>query len=135
WMKQYGQEPNPAPEQLRGALFHGLRIGPLGLLRDMQDLLTLANSVRTNWTIVHQAAIQLKDKALEESASSLGDQTNRQIDWLCTRVKTISPEAVTVPSDVPAELKASMPKKPTVSAVPEPLWGPLVAGILTLVVG
>ena len=92
---QRGQEHQAlAPEQLRASLFQGSRAGGLGLLHDLQDLSLLANSVRTQYTILHQGALELRDSGLETTVNTLGDQTNRQIDWLCGRIKQHAPQVL-----------------------------------------
>src|SRR5829696_2739432 len=55
FVQKYGMDENLQLEQLRGSLFQGARIGALGLLHDLQDLNTMANALRTNYTILHQA--------------------------------------------------------------------------------
>jgi hypothetical protein len=134
-VKRYGAENRPDPLRLRGSLFHGSRAGTFGQLRDLQDLSLLANAVRTNYTILIQAAISLKDQELEKRCEDLGDQTNRQIEWLCTRIKNLAPQAVTVPPNLPSEGKASVPKKQNVAAIPDQVWAPLIGALLTLIVG
>jgi len=133
---QYGQEQQAlAPEQLRASLFQGSRAGGLGLLHDLQDLSLLANSVRTQYTILHQGAIELRDSQLETTVSTLGDQTNRQIDWLCGRIKQHAPQVLTVPPNLASEAKASLPKKLNAAAIPDQLWAPVMAAGLILFVG
>lgn len=135
FLKRYGEEPTQAPEMLRGVLFGGARIGGLGKLRDLQDLGVLANTVRTNYTILMEGAAAVKDGELKELCERLGQETNRQIDWTCTQIKTAAPQALTVEADKLSELKASLPNKPTVAAIPDTLWSPLVGAILMAVVG
>ncbi|MEM5775411.1 MAG: hypothetical protein AAGU05_10450 [Anaerolineaceae bacterium] len=107
----FGMVRQPDSEQLRSSLFHGARIGGIGLLKDLQDLSILANSVRTQWTIVMQAASSIQDKALEQLAADVGDQLNREIDWLCTQIKNKSPQVLIVVPNLVSESEASLPKK------------------------
>jgi hypothetical protein len=135
-LAQYGREAQPiGPDQLRAGLFQGSRAGGLGLLHDLQDLSLLANSVRTQYTILQQGAEELRDQGLETTTSTLGDQTNRQLDWLCGRIKNVAPQVLAVPADPASEAKASLPKKATVAAIPDQLWTPVMAAGLTLFVG
>jgi hypothetical protein len=111
-VSQYGRQARaPGPRQLRAALFRGSRIGGLGLLHDLQDLSLLANAVRTHYTILHQGAIELRDTHLEEIASTLGDDTDRQLVWLCGRIKLTAPQVMMVPPDKAQEAKAAVPRK------------------------
>src|SRR5215208_3012946 len=64
YLENYGRQENLALEQLRGSLFQGARVGSLGMLHDYQDLSVLANALRTNYTILHIAAVNIKDQEL-----------------------------------------------------------------------
>src|SRR4051812_18428290 len=55
-IEKHGMQSNPDPGRLARALFHGLRLGGFGLLRDLQDVLTLVHRARNNWTILTQAS-------------------------------------------------------------------------------
>ena len=133
--EKYGAQENLQLEQLRGSLFHGARIGSLGMLHDYQDLSLLANALRTNYTILERAAMTVKDEEMTRFAIDMGEHVNREIEWLCTQIKIVSPQAVTVPPNLPQETIASQPKYPTPAAIPDQLWAPLSSGILTLIVG
>ena len=135
YLEKYGRQENLAPEQLRGSLFQGARVGALGMLHDYQDLSVLANALRTNYTILHLAAVNLKDESLVTVSEKFGEQINREIEWLCTQIKTVTPQAVVVPPNLPQEAIASRPKYPTPAAVPDQIWAPLMSGILILIVG
>jgi hypothetical protein len=135
YTEQHGAQENLSLEQLRASLFQGARVGALGMLHDYQDLSVLANALRTNYTILHQAAMTIKDVALEKMAEEFGEQVNREIEWLCTQIKIVSPQALTVPPNLPQETVASRPKYPTPAAIPDQVWAPLMGGILTLIVG
>jgi hypothetical protein len=136
YLEQYGKEQQAlGPEQLRASLFQGARAGGLGLLHDLQDLSLLANATRTLYTILHQGAIELRDTSFEETLSTLGDQTNRQLDWLCGRIKQNAPQVLTVPPDPASEARASLPKQPNAAAIPDQLWAPVMAAGLSLFVG
>ena len=72
------------------------RTGPVGLLRDLQDLHLLANLVLTSWTVIQQAAQGLRDDELVEVASGSSGETSRQLAWLTTRMKSVAPQALIV---------------------------------------
>src|SRR4051812_42909318 len=54
-IERYGELPDDEPERLRAAELSSTRSGPLGLLRDLQDLYLLASLVDITWTAVKQA--------------------------------------------------------------------------------
>lgn len=49
--------------------------------------------------------------------------------------KATAPQAMVVPPDVISEVKAAIPKQPTTAGVPDQVWAPALAGLLTLLVG
>ena len=120
---------------LRSSLFHGNRSGALGLLQDLQDLSILAKAVQTNYIILKQAAESAKDTRMEKIYTDFGNQALRQVEWLTTEIKHRAPQTLNVPPDVSSEAKASIPRKPKLAAIPEIIWGPLVSGMLLLIVG
>ena len=135
YLETYGRQENLALGQLRGSLFQGARVGAMGMLHDYQDLSVLANALRTNYTILHLAAVNIKDQAMVKVAEEFGEQVNREIEWLCTQIKVLSPQAVVVPPNLPQEAIRSRPKYPTPAAIPDQVWAPLMSGLLTLIVG
>jgi len=86
------------PDRLAKALFQGGRAGGVGLLRDLHDLWILAHEVHVTWDVLKQTAAGLRDKQLAEVAAAAGNDNNRQIAWLRTRVAAAAPEALIVPS-------------------------------------
>lgn len=134
-IKKYGAPGSPDPGRIRSALFHGARIGGLGALRDLHDLSLLAHQTRLAWTALCQAAKTIHDKELESAAVASGAQTDRQIEWLKTQIKHISPQALTVPADLADEAKASAPKHVSPAAMPDAVWAPMAGGVLALLVG
>ena len=100
--QRYGKPALAEVDHLHKVLFKGPRLGGIGLLRDLQDLSILAGSTRTLWTIVMQAALESKDEALAETCASIGDQTDRQLAWLCTQIKHTAPQVLLVPPNLKA---------------------------------
>jgi hypothetical protein len=133
--KKLNETKSELPQMLRGSLFHGNRAGALGLLEDLQDLGTLAKAVHTHYIILKQGAAARKDTGLEKTFTDFGDQAFRQVEWITTQIKHRASQVLNVPPDVVSEAKASIPKKPNMAAIPEPIWGPSVSGILLLAVG
>ncbi len=94
----YGERHSNQPEQLRRTLFLEPRSGSLGLLRDLQDSIVLAQEVLLDWAILGQAARALRDGELAELCRRLGAETQRQVDWLRTQLLEAAPEVLTVPA-------------------------------------
>ena len=141
-LDRHGAREVPDVARLRAALFQGARMGGLGLLRDLHDLLTLTNYVRGAWTAVFQAAMELHDDALAALCTTAAEDVDRQITWLKTTIQVVAPQALTVPPARRQELAASLPKSPTPASLPETVWAPAagavsvgVVGVLALLVG
>ena len=137
YIQKYGEDKsnNPAAQQVRGALFHGTRIGGVGLLADLQDLALLTNQVLSQWTVINQAAMALGDKELELLTTQFCEETDRQLSWLKTEIKTTAPQALTVPAEKTSQVAASLPKRQTPSTQQDVVWAPTAAGVLMLIVG
>ena len=71
------------------------RTGPLGLLRDLQDLYLLANLTDITWTMVKQAAQALaRPRTARRRRPHCEKQTAVQLQWLKTRMKQAAPQAL-----------------------------------------
>jgi hypothetical protein len=134
-VERYGTDSTSDPDRLKSALFHGARVGGVGLVRDMQDASALATHVRLTWTALHQAAQRVHDKDLEDVANRCGLETDRQIAWMCTILKHASTQALTVPAEKESELPASLVKPPLPTGLPAAIWAPLSVTISILTVG
>ena len=96
-IERYGEDESlEEPERLHASGLVEVRSGPVGLLRDLQDLHVLGSLVQTTWTVVAQGAQGLRDKDLLEVASSSNAETSRQLSWLNTRMKSAAPQALIV---------------------------------------
>ena len=84
------------PERLHAAELTEVRTGPVGLLRDLQDLMVLATLVQTTWTVVDQCAQGARDEELQRIAEQCNHETSRQLKWLNTRLKAAAPQALLV---------------------------------------
>jgi hypothetical protein len=93
---RYGDEKDDEPEDIYDALFDKPRMGAMGLLRDLHGLWLLANEVKLCYTVLHQAAQALRDQELEMSCLQYGEQTNRQITWLLTKIKQSAAQVLVV---------------------------------------
>ncbi|MGY1454001.1 hypothetical protein [Streptomyces sp. SS8] len=98
--RRYGEqaagEDVEEPERLHAEGLAGVRGGPVGLLRDLQDLYVLGTLVQTTWTAVAQAAQGARDRELLELAHECEGETDRQLSWLNTRLKAAAPQALLV---------------------------------------
>jgi hypothetical protein len=91
---RYGEADADEPERLHAEALPTSRSGPLGLLRDLQDLLVLGTLVEVTWTMVRQAGLALRDEELLATVSSSLKQTGVQLAWLRTRMKEAAPQAL-----------------------------------------
>jgi hypothetical protein len=74
---RYGEHREQEPERLHAAALDGTRTGPVGLLRDLQDLYLLASLTELTWTVVGQAAQGLRDQELVDLVTSGEQDTAR----------------------------------------------------------
>lgn len=95
-VERYGETPDAEPERFHADAMSESRGGPLGLLRDLQDLHALVGFVDTTWTVVRQAALALRDEELIAIIADCEPQTKLQQDWLSTRLKQAAPQALLV---------------------------------------
>jgi hypothetical protein len=133
--KHYSEIGSQHPLRVRSSLLYGTRMGGGGLLQDLQDLSILVHQASLHWTSVDQAAKELRDDDLIKLAERAKSENHEQHAWLETRIKELSPQAMTVPPNLRAELQASMPHQPTVAAIPDPVWAPVVGALLIGIVG
>ncbi len=94
--ERYGEQDVAEPERLHAEGLGQVRSGPVGLLRDLQDLYLLATLVQTSWTVVRQAAMGARDSELVDLAESAEAETNRQLRWLNSHLKQAAPQALLV---------------------------------------
>ena len=93
-VRRYGEHRESEPERLHAAGLQGTRSGPVGLLRDLQDLYTLASLTDITWTVVDQAGQGLRDRELLEVVGTHRRETARHLLWLRTRIKQAAPQAL-----------------------------------------
>lgn len=93
-MERYIPDRDEEPENLHKILFQGTRSGGLGLLRDLHDLFLLASEVMLSYTVIMQAALALRDEELEEICLKSMKETERQINWIKTRIKQAAPQTL-----------------------------------------
>ncbi|OMH28286.1 hypothetical protein BKD30_01855 [Tersicoccus phoenicis] len=96
-VERYGEAAEEdEPERLHADELSQTRSGPVGLLRDLQDLYLLASLVDITWTAVEQAAQGLRDQELIDVVSRCDGETGTQLAWLSTRMKQAAPQALIV---------------------------------------
>lgn len=95
-VERYGEDDVTEPERLHADGLAEVRSGPIGLLRDLQELHVLADLVQTTWILVSQGAQGLRDRELLDIATSANAETSRQLSWLDTRMKAAAPQALIV---------------------------------------
>jgi hypothetical protein len=134
-IKRFGTHKVDEPARVRSALFHGTRIGGVGLLRDLHDLSLLARQADLNWTSIEQAAKSLHDDELQAICGRSKEDLGRQLAWLDTQIKQTAPQALTVDPAKGATIKASIPKTITPAAIPELIWSPVASAFLVILVG
>jgi hypothetical protein len=94
---RYGEDDRVTePERLHASGLVEVRSGPVGLLRDLQDLQVLTSLVQTTWTVIAQAAQGLHDPELLDVATTSNAETSRQLSWLNTLMKASAPQALIV---------------------------------------
>ncbi|MCW3841826.1 hypothetical protein ONA70_17130 [Micromonospora yasonensis] len=94
--RRYAEQAPTEPDRLHSELFSGTRTGPLGLLRDLQDLYLMAAECDICWTVVGQAAYGARDEELLSVVRSGEQETAIQLKWLRTRMKQAAPQALVV---------------------------------------
>ncbi len=94
-IERYGEvQDDDEPDRLHADGLKDTRSGPVGLLRDLQDLYLLASLVDITWTMIKQAAQGLRDEELLAVVGDCDGQTSTQLKWLQTRMKQAAPQAL-----------------------------------------
>ncbi|GAA4044953.1 hypothetical protein [Agromyces indicus] len=92
-VERYGETPeDDEPERLHAEGIAEPRTGPLGMLRDLQDLYLLASLTDVTWMMVKQAAQALRDEALLEVIGHCEHEISVQLAWLTSRMKQSAPQ-------------------------------------------
>jgi hypothetical protein len=94
-VQRYGEtRDEDEPDRLHADLLGERRSGPVGLLRDLQDLYMLASFVDITWTMIEQAAQACRDSQLLAVVKRCDEETSIQVKWLLTRMKQAAPQAL-----------------------------------------
>ncbi|BDZ47254.1 hypothetical protein [Naasia aerilata] len=97
-LERYGEQQDGEPERFHAEALTEARTGPVGLLRDLQDVYVLVSLVSITWTIVEQAGKALRDEELLGIITACSAETGVQQSWLSTRIKQAAPQALLVAS-------------------------------------
>lgn len=89
-----GDGDDDEPDRLHADGVGEARSGPLGLLRDLQDLYLLASLTDITWTMVKQAAQALEDAELLDVVAACEHEIAVHLSWLSTRMKQAAPQAL-----------------------------------------
>lgn len=84
------------PDAPRRMLRDGVHPGPLGLLRDLNDLYLQACECELAWTLATQAAQGTRDRDLIELSTRCAGESSIQLQWMRTRMKSAAPQAMVV---------------------------------------
>jgi hypothetical protein len=93
---KYGEERSKEPDRLMRTLFKGSRKGPMGLLRDLQDLWLMSDEAQVCSIILRQGASGLHDKELIALCNEIEATAKRQASWLLTRMKAAATQTLIV---------------------------------------
>lgn len=97
-LTRYDKAREPEPERLHPPGLTTTRSGPVGLLRDLQDLYQLANLVGITWVLVGQAAHGARDRDLIDLATRCDNELTAQLAWLRMRMRAAAPQTLLVAS-------------------------------------
>jgi hypothetical protein len=93
---RYGEQQDDEPDRLHAVALPEPRTGPLGLLRDLQDVHLIATFVDSTYALVKQAAQALRDEDLLEAITACEGETAIQVAWLKMRASQAAPQALLV---------------------------------------
>ena len=93
-LERFGELGDDEPERLHVDGLSTTRSGPIGLLRDLQDLYLLASLIDITWAMIKQAAQGLRDAELLGIVTECDGETAIQLRWLQTRMKQAAPQTL-----------------------------------------
>ena len=96
FVEKYSEDKSDEPKDLRRDLFSEKRRGSLALLRDLHDLWLLTQEVQLCWTVIHQAALGLRDEDLKATHDYCYPRTKRLTEWLLGCIKQAAPQTLLV---------------------------------------
>ena len=93
---RYKKESDKEPDRLTKTLLKKARKGSMALLRDLHDLYLIVSEVLVCCTILKQGGIALTDEELVTVCEEIERQSQRQLSWLMTRMKSAAPQTLIV---------------------------------------
>ncbi|GAB3537830.1 hypothetical protein GCM10027443_31540 [Pontibacter brevis] len=96
FMERYSGKEQDEPEELRDTMFSMFRATSFGLVRDLQNLWVLVNEVKICCVTLLQGAYSLRDKELILLVKECNETADRQLIWLMSQIKHISPQVLVV---------------------------------------
>ncbi|GGP03009.1 hypothetical protein LDL08_12150 [Nonomuraea glycinis] len=101
-LRRYQDRRQAESDRLSPPAISVARAGPIGLLRDLQDLYQLAHLVDITWVLVGQAAAGARDRALlnvvATCVATCGPDITARLAWLRGRMKAAAPQTLLVAS-------------------------------------
>jgi ferredoxin-nitrate reductase len=98
FVAKYGERIEGEPERLDKALLVQRRQTGFDLLRDMHDLFLLTNESLISATVLHQAALGLRDRDLRDAVEQIRSHNDRMREWLFARCRQAAPQILIVAS-------------------------------------
>lgn len=93
---RYERVAEAEPDRLHPPGLTAARTGPIGLLRDLQDLWQLTNLVDSTWTMVGQAAYGARDRELIDLVERCDHELSAQLAWIRMGMKAAAPQTLLV---------------------------------------
>ncbi len=90
------------PERLQPPGPSSTRSDPVGLLRDLQDLLQMASFVELTWVMVGRAAAGARERDLHDVVMAALPDTQARIARLAMQMKSEAPQALLISGREPA---------------------------------
>jgi len=103
FIARFGARREGEPGRLVKALLVPRKEVGFDLLRDLHDVFLLVNESLISVTVLHQAALALRNDALREVLEKIRGQNERQREWLFSRAKQAAPQVLVVPSSTRAD--------------------------------
>ena len=92
--KQFGASSTTQPVFADDSVLQPKQENGLGLLLDIEQLLSLAHHTHVAWISVSQAAKTLKNEELNSCVLSCSSDLQRAISWLQTQLNNSAPQAI-----------------------------------------
>jgi hypothetical protein len=115
---EFGAKSSRDPKILRDSLFRGMRVGGIGIVRDLHDLSILANQCLLYWTALYQGIRALHEREAESICHESVQSVEQDVSWLTTQLEEAAPQALTIPPHPVHHLVTFAKKIPTTAVLP-----------------